>query len=226
MESPFFESLIYVSLHRWCQTPLLGKIPKISSHYRPSSPRTRYFSTEYIFNPLRRTWTTKLLRKPTQTFPALLRILPVQQEFYSRKWLQSHMQSPFSLISFSLSQLLCTVYELPLWNDCYRRITIVSEVNNSYNNDKNNGTANSLQNTDFGKYRVIHKSLRNFRTRLRNNQDRHCTVDISSNCKVGQIHGMSLALLTCSPSAWPSRLLYHRSRKPRRDLWISLYSFV
>jgi len=28
MESPFFESLIYVSLHRWGQNPLLGKIPK------------------------------------------------------------------------------------------------------------------------------------------------------------------------------------------------------
>ena len=48
-------------------------------------------------------------------------------------------------------------------------------------------------------------------------------VDISSTCKVGQKFGVSLPLLTCSPSAWPSRLLYRRGRKSRRDLWISLY---
>jgi hypothetical protein len=29
--------------------------------------------------------------------------------------------------------------------------------------------------------------------------------------------------LTCSPSAWPSRLLYRRGRNSRRDLWITLY---
>ena len=62
-------------------------------------------------------------------------------------------------------------------------------------------------------YRVIHKSLRNFRTRLRNNQDRHRRVDISSTCKVGQKLEVSLPLLTCSPSAWPSRLLYRRGRR-------------
>ena len=48
-------------------------------------------------------------------------------------------------------------------------------------------------------------------------------VDISSTCKVGQKLGVSLPLLTCSPSAWPSRLLYLRGRKSRRDLWITLY---
>jgi hypothetical protein len=48
-------------------------------------------------------------------------------------------------------------------------------------------------------------------------------VDISSTCKVGQKLGVSLPLLTCSPSAWPSRLLYRRGRKSRRDLWITLY---
>jgi len=64
-------------------------------------------------------------------------------------------------------------------------------------------------------YRVINKSLRNFRTRLNNNQDRHSRVDISSTCKVGQKLGVSLPLLTCSPSAWPSRLLYpQRSEIP------------
>jgi len=72
-------------------------------------------------------------------------------------------------------------------------------------------------------YRVIHKSLRNVRTRLRNNHDRHSRLDISSTCEVGQKLEVSLPLLTCSPSAWPSRLLYHRGRKPRRDLWITLY---
>ena len=48
-------------------------------------------------------------------------------------------------------------------------------------------------------------------------------VDISSTCKVGQKIGVSLPLLTCSPSAWASRLLYLRGRKSRRDLWITLY---
>jgi hypothetical protein len=36
---------------------------------------------------------------------------------------------------------------------------------------------------------------------------------------------VSLPLLTCSPSAWPSRLLYRRGRKSRRDLWIILYIY-
>jgi hypothetical protein len=48
-------------------------------------------------------------------------------------------------------------------------------------------------------------------------------VDISSTCKEGQKIGVSVPLLTCSPSAWPSRLLYRRGRKFRRDLWITLY---
>jgi hypothetical protein len=48
-------------------------------------------------------------------------------------------------------------------------------------------------------------------------------VHISSTCEVGQKLGISLPLLTCSPSAWPSRLLYRRGRKSRRDLWITLY---
>ena len=72
-------------------------------------------------------------------------------------------------------------------------------------------------------FSVIRKSLRNFRTRLRNNQDRHSREDISSTCRVGQKLGVPLPLLTCSPSAWPSRLLYRRGRKSRRDLWIILY---
>ena len=135
-------------------------------------------------------------------------------------------------------------------------------------------------------YRVIRKSLWNFRNRLRNNQDRQqkgayqyvgnpstsflCTrrrgilasftarggsrgetwrgqgirkrsvscnlpklpnltsaasprVDISSTCKIGQKLGVSVPLLTCSPSAWRSRSLYRRGRKSRRDLWITLW---
>jgi hypothetical protein len=48
-------------------------------------------------------------------------------------------------------------------------------------------------------------------------------VDISSTCKVGQKLGVSLPLLTCSPSAWPSQLLDRRGWKSRRDLWITLY---
>jgi len=48
-------------------------------------------------------------------------------------------------------------------------------------------------------------------------------VDISRTCNVGQKLGVSLPLLTCSPSACPSRLLYRRGRKSRRDLRITLY---
>ena len=48
-------------------------------------------------------------------------------------------------------------------------------------------------------------------------------VDISSTCKVGQKLGVSVPLLTCSPSAWPSWILYHRCRKSRSDLWTTLY---
>jgi hypothetical protein len=48
-------------------------------------------------------------------------------------------------------------------------------------------------------------------------------VDISSTCMVGQKFGVSLPLLTCSPSVWPSRLLYLRGRNFRRGLWVTLY---
>jgi hypothetical protein len=48
-------------------------------------------------------------------------------------------------------------------------------------------------------------------------------VDISSTCKVGQKLGVSLPLLTYSPSAWPSRLLYRRGWKSWRDLRITVY---
>ena len=56
-------------------------------------------------------------------------------------------------------------------------------------------------------------------------------MNISSNCKVGQKLRVSLPLLTCSPSVWPSRLLYRRGRKSRRELWItciylSIYLFI
>jgi hypothetical protein len=77
----------------------------------------------------------------------------------------------------------------------------------------------------FVLYRVIHKSLRNFRTRLPNNQDRQSRNGISTTCKIRQKLGVSLPLLTCSPSAWPSRLLYRRGRTSRKDLWITLCLF-
>jgi hypothetical protein len=48
-------------------------------------------------------------------------------------------------------------------------------------------------------------------------------VDISGICKVGQKLGMSLPLLTCSPLAWPSRLLYRRGLKSWKVLWITMY---
>jgi hypothetical protein len=48
-------------------------------------------------------------------------------------------------------------------------------------------------------------------------------VDISIKCNVRQKLGVSLPLLTCCTSAWPSRLLYSIGRKSRRYLWIILY---
>jgi hypothetical protein len=48
-------------------------------------------------------------------------------------------------------------------------------------------------------------------------------VDISSTCNLGQKFVVCLPLLTCSPSAWTSRLLYRRGRKFRRDLRVTLY---
>ena len=36
------------------------------------------------------------------------------------------------------------------------------------------------------KYRVIHKSLRNFRTRLRNNQDRHGKKEYINGYRISQ----------------------------------------
>jgi hypothetical protein len=50
-------------------------------------------------------------------------------------------------------------------------------------------------------------------------------VDISSTSKVGQKLGVSLPLLTCSPSAWPSQLLYCRGQNSQRNLWITLYFY-
>ena len=47
-------------------------------------------------------------------------------------------------------------------------------------------------------------------------------VGISSTCQVGQKLGVSLPLLTWSPSEWPSRFLYGRGRKSRRHLWVIL----
>jgi hypothetical protein len=73
-------------------------------------------------------------------------------------------------------------------------------------------------------YRAIHKSLRNIRTRLCNNQDRHSGKELLSTCKVGQKLGVSLPLLTCSRSAWPSLLLYLRGWKSWRDLRITLHT--
>jgi len=51
------------------------------------------------------------------------------------------------------------------------------------------------------------------------------SVEISSTCKVGHKLGVFLPLLTSSPSAWPSRLLYRRVRNFRRDLRIILYIY-
>jgi hypothetical protein len=68
---------------------------------------------------------------------------------------------------------------------------------------------------------TLHVCGRNLTTRLTSAVSPR--VDISSTCKVGQKLGVSLPLLTCSYSAWPSRLLYRRGRKSRRDLCITLY---
>jgi hypothetical protein len=73
------------------------------------------------------------------------------------------------------------------------------------------------------KYRVIRKSFRNFWNRMLNNQYRHSRKELLSTCMVGQKLAVSLPLLTCCPSVWPSRLLYRRGRTSRRDWWITLY---
>ena len=102
-------------------------------------------------------------------------------------------------------------------------------------------------------YRVIHKSLRDFRPLRYSSRDGHAEVehvnrgrgtpsfcptlqvlDMSTLGDVEDVNpvikllphtylGVSVSLLTCSPSAWPSRLLYRSGRKSRRDLWITLY---
>ena len=36
------------------------------------------------------------------------------------------------------------------------------EVNDNYNNNKSNGTANSLQNTDIGNYSFVNGTIRNW----------------------------------------------------------------
>jgi len=67
---------------------------------------------------------------------------------------------------------------------------------------------------------------RDCRACARNVYQEPSEVNISRTCKVGQKLGVSLPLLTCSPSAWPFRLLYRRSRKSRRDFWITLYMYI
>ena len=99
---------------------------------------------------------------------------------------------------------------------------------------------------------VIHKTLRDFRPLRYSSRDGHAEEEHVNrgrhsnflsyltgaryvhpwwrgrfqSCKVGQTLGVSVPLLTCSPSAWPSRLLYRRGRKSRRVLWITLYIFI
>jgi hypothetical protein len=49
---------------------------------------------------------------------------------------------------------------------------------------------------------------------------------LSHTCN-GKSRGIGgTCLLVCSPSAWPSWLLYRRGRKSRRDLWITLYIYM
>jgi hypothetical protein len=69
-------------------------------------------------------------------------------------------------------------------------------------------------------YTIIHKSLGKFRNRLRNNQQLS-RKDTSSTCKVRQKLGVSLPLLSRSPSAWPSRLMYRRGRTSRMEFELS-----
>jgi hypothetical protein len=92
------------------------------------------------------------------------------------------------------------------------------------------------------KYRVIHKSLRDFRPLRYSSRDGHAEWGA---CQQRERHSKFLSYLTgaryvdpwwrgrcqsCNQvpatrvaTAWPSRLLYRRGRKSRRDLWITLY---
>ena len=105
---------------------------------------------------------------------------------------------------------------------------------------------------DIFKYRLIRKSLRDFRPLRYNSWDGHAERehvnrgrDTPNFCPTLQVLDMSTLgdaadinpvikflphtlhvcgrNMTCSPSAWPSRLLYRRGRKSRRDLRITLY---
>jgi hypothetical protein len=60
------------------------------------------------------------------------------------------------------------------------------------------GTVKPLPYIHIHTYKVILKFLRNFRNRLRNNQDTHSSKELSSTCKVGQKLEASHPLLTCS----------------------------
>ena len=68
---------------------------------------------------------------------------------------------------------------------------------------------------------TLHVCGRNLITRLTSAASP--SVDISNTFNLGQKFGVFFPLLTCSPSAWPSRILYNRGRKSRRDLRITLY---
>jgi hypothetical protein len=78
------------------------------------------------------------------------------------------------------------------------------------------------ENVDYV-YRVIHKPFRKFRTRQRKNRDKYSRKE--------HINRQRISPETCSvcpsvpppPPSWPSRLLYPRVRKSRRDLWVTLY---
>jgi hypothetical protein len=59
-------------------------------------------------------------------------------------------------------------------------------------------------------YRISHKSLRKFRTRLRYNQDRHSRTEHINRQRISWKLAVSLPLLTCPRSAWPSQLPYRR----------------
>jgi hypothetical protein len=87
-------------------------------------------------------------------------------------------------------------------------------------------------------YRVIHKYLRDFRPLRYSSWDGHAegehvnrgrdtpsfcpTLQVLEMCTLGDAADVN-PVIRFLRHAWPSRLLYRRGRKSRRDLWVTLY---
>jgi hypothetical protein len=107
------------------------------------------------------------------------------------------------------------------WSSCHTRAATASTILCS-NCGKSRGIGGTCVSAPYTTWFTV--CGRNLITGL--TSDASPRVDISSTCKVGQKLGVSLPLLTCFPSVWPSRLLYCRGWKSLRDFCITLYKYT